>query len=48
MNSLVVCRCGHTIVEHENGRCGIAGCTCRESHHDVLHHAIEVVRSTRK
>jgi hypothetical protein len=47
METLVVCRCSHTIVVHENGACSVSGCTCSFSRAEVLEDAIEILRIER-
>jgi hypothetical protein len=45
MEALVTCRCRHTIVAHENGRCASPGCGCRESRYAVLDAEIDRLKS---
>jgi uncharacterized small protein (DUF1192 family) len=41
MEALVVCRCRHTIAAHENGRCAMPGCSCRNSRYGILDDEID-------
>jgi len=36
MDVLVICRCSHTIVAHDDGRCSAPGCACRSSRYGIL------------
>jgi len=45
MEALVICRCRHNIVAHENGRCSAPGCDCRNSRYGILDEEIDRLKT---
>jgi len=45
MEALVTCRCRHTILAHETGRCSAPGCDCRNSRYGILDDEIDGLKT---